>query len=503
MRTKHSFYNLLVSLIANIILPILGFVKVRLFISHYGTELNGLYILLMQVVTYVNICEVSFSLSFRQMLYKPLSDNDYDEVNRIYSSVAKIYRVVGIAVIIAGIIVALFVPNYSKASIPYLETVIYFILLCSPFGLSYFFLPPVIVLTADQKEYKAGIWIQTIAIIRMFLMIVVILLKWRFIWIFIIEGLQVLLSNIIASKIAKKNYPWLTLDRKAKSSEEFVSSSKFSIIQQLSKLAVTNIDTLVITRLLSLIQVSIYGSYNYLSEAVTKIVNAVVVAPMNSFGNLINSDEDSFPIFEEFYSMATYIATIVSICIFVALKEFIMVWINDADYVLGTFACLTFSICIYYMTQREAVIVLRDTKGLFKVAGNNAIALAIAKLILSIICVLKFGVAGAFIATILAYLIIDLPYNPNLVYKNIFNKPTAEYFKTFLSRIVIAVVIGFIAYTCYQANIIFIRESLIHLLIALVALGAFVVISTTLAYYLLLPSFRNLIKRFTRLIHRA
>jgi len=74
MRTKYSFYNFLVSIIASIALPLIGFVKVRLFIDLYGSELNGLQLTMAQVITYLNVCELAFSLAFRQLLFKPLAE---------------------------------------------------------------------------------------------------------------------------------------------------------------------------------------------------------------------------------------------------------------------------------------------------------------------------------------------------------------------------------------------------------------------------------------------
>ena len=62
MRTKYSFYNFLVSLITSVALPIFGFIKVRMFIDLYGSDLNGLQLTIMNVITFLNVFELSYSL---------------------------------------------------------------------------------------------------------------------------------------------------------------------------------------------------------------------------------------------------------------------------------------------------------------------------------------------------------------------------------------------------------------------------------------------------------
>ena len=144
------------------------------------------------------------------------------------------------------------------------------------------------VIIADQKEYKINIWIQTIAILRMVLMVGVILLKLPYIYIFLIEGLQVFIANFIARRIALKNYPWLKENKQLPYDDAFQKNAKYTIIQRLSTLATNNTDNLVITFFMGYTMTSVYGSYSYLTESVSKIINSAITSPINSFGNLFH-----------------------------------------------------------------------------------------------------------------------------------------------------------------------------------------------------------------------
>lgn len=502
MRTKYSFYNLLISLLANLIIPILGFLKVRLFIKCYGQELNGLYIVLMQIITYINICESSFSLAFRQLLYKPLAEDKKDEVNKIFSGVQKVYNIVGLFVIIIGIVASFIVPYFVDYTINYTEVSMLFLILCLPFGISYFLIPPSLVVIADQKEYKVSSWIQSIAILRMILMIVAILMKLPYFVIYLIEGGQVLLANFISNRVSYRNYKWLKYDKNVTKNKTFINNSKYTIIQNLSTTVINNIDSLIISQVMTLVEVSIYGSYNYLKETITKIVKVIIAAPMNSFGNLMSkNDGNDECVFDEFYSLSTYLGTIISVCVFVVLQKFIMFWLHDESYVLSVFASFIFSANLFYLTQREAVIVLRDVKGLFVEARNNAILLTVTKIILSIIMVYKLGIVGIFIATLLSYLLIDLPYNPNLLYRAAFNKSSQSYYVKFLSRMIISLAVGIMSYFVYYNLIYTVESSAVYFIVSLIILGIFVVLITTIIYCLFIRSFKDLIKRAIKLVY--
>ena len=504
MRTRYTFYNFLVSIISGIVIPVLGFVKVRLFISTYGDELNGLYLVFNNVITYLNICELSFSLAFRQLLFKPLAENDRNEVNRIYSGVSSIYRFVGKLVIVLAFVLAFIVPLFNRDTIEMsvFEMAFLFLLMALPFGISYFLLPPSLVIIADQKEYQISVWIQSIAILRMFLMILVILLKLPYVLIFIIEGLNVLLSNFFANRIALKQYPWLKYDKAIKTNEEFKKSSQSTMVQRLSNIAITSSDNIIINTTMDLTSVSIYGSYSYLIEAALRIINSAITSPINSFGNLFNSEEeDSYPVFEEFYDFSSYLATILSVCIFVVLDEFVYIWVHKASYVLPLSASVIFSLNVFYLTQRESVILIRDANRLFLKAQKNAYLMTAVKIILSFLLVWKFGVIGVLLGTLIAYGTVDLFFNPKLVYEEVFHKSAWIYYRNFGVRLLIAALLAAVIYPLYQKAVPYVGDSLIHFGITAIALGISVVIITTLIYVLLFPSFRRLLKRGKKLLH--
>ena len=505
MRTRYSLYNFLVSIIASIALPLVGFIKVRLFIDLYGSDLNGLQLTMAQVITYLNVCELAFSLAFRQLLFKPLADKNYQRVLEIYHSAKRIFFAVGWIVLIGGVAVGFLFPLFSASPINYWPTVISFVIMAVPFGLSYFMMGPNFVIIADQQEYKINIWIQLIAIIRMALMIGVILLKLPYMLIFIIEGLQVFIANFIARRIALKSYPWLRDEVNVTTTDDgFRNNAKYTIVQRIATLATTNTDNIVIAAFMGYQMVSIYGNFCYLTNSVSRVINSAITSPINSFGNLFNDDSgDSYKVFTEYLNLAVYIASIISIEIFVVMARFLEIWMNyRPEYTVSALMAVLFAFNIFYLTMREPIIICRDANGLFRNAKNNAYAQAITKIVLSLVLINYWGIVGILVATLITNWTVDFLYNPVLVYRKVFRLNPLRYYKMIFSRLFTAILAGLACYQVWGMMAAFVNASTLNFLIGAAGMGLVIFAVMTVIYTLAYQSFRNLIRRFWSIIVR-
>ncbi len=489
---------------AAIILPLVGFIKVRLFKDLYGNDVNGLQLTIAQVITFLNICELAYSLAFRQLLYKPLAENDYETVKKIYRGAQKVFRVTGCVVFIGALILSFAFPFFSESPFSYWYTFGTVFLLALPYAISYFLMGPNFVIMADQKEYRINIWIQSFSILRMLFMVVAILLKQPFIWMLIIEGVNILGANTLARHIALKQYPWLKEKVEDTQDTSFAKKAKYAMIQRLSELATTQTDNIVISGFMGYTMSSVYGNYSYLTDNIGKITQTMVQSPMNSFGNLFNDKKaDSYSVFTEFFNFSTYISTIVACEIFVIMPEFVQVWMADPLYNVSTLICFFFALNIFYMTIRQPVIIVRDANGLYVNAKNNAWLLALTKIVLSIILVQKLGLLGVVLATSIAYWSIDFSYNPVLVYRNVFKRHPKSYYYMVASRLAIALGIGGVCSLIWRKYLAASAvSSILNLGINAILIGILILVITTVIYWFAYRSFRQLFVRVKGIIQR-
>ena len=494
----------MVSTIAALVLPLVGFVKVSLFVRLYGSAVNGLQLTIAQVITFLNICELAYSLAFRQLLYKPLAEGDRETVKSIYHGACRVFRMTGVICILASIVVALIFPSLSESPFSYWETVGTFLLLALPYGISYFLMGPNFVIMADQKEYKINLWIQTISVCRMGLMVFAILMKMPFITILIIEGLNILIANTLSRFIALRAYPWLKEAPQNPDDKSFQKKAGYAMVQRLSELATTQTDNIVVSGFMGYVMSSVYGTYSYLTDNIGKITQTMVQSPMNSFGNLFNDKEaDSFGVFTEFFNFATYVSTIVACTIAIVMPQFVPVWMGDPLYTASIPICFFFGLNIFYMTMRQPVIIARDANGLYVNAKNNAWLLAGVKIVLSVILVQKLGLLGVVLATTIAYWVVDFLYNPRLVYDRVFHRPSRDYYFLVVTRLGIALAIGLCGFWFWNHVMhVNIADGRMALILNIILLGILITAVTTIIYWFAYRSFRHLFTRLMGILKR-
>lgn len=500
-RTRNSILNFSITFIAGILLPLFGLIKYSLFIGLYGAEVNGIQITMESVIAVLNIFEICFSLAFRERLFKPLAEDDKNEVNRIYSSGLKIFRITGIIFLIVGLLVALAFPFFNESPFNVAETIIYFVILMLPYGISYFLMGPNLVLIADQKEYRINIWIQSIAILRMILMIVVIKLKLPVIWIFLIESIQILAANIISRNISKKLYPWLKEIKNVKDDGSLKKNIRYTLVQRLETIATSNIDVFVISVFINYTSASIYGAYNYIVDNINKIVNKALETVLNSFGHLFSTSEESYDVFLEFFEFVSFVASLIGICVCLFFNDFVGIWLKDSKDIfeaeLPIVIILSFN--IFYMILRESYIIGRDAKGLFRYAEKNAIIFTIVKLIGTLILVKVFGISGAIISTTIANLLVDLTFNPKLLCDKAFSGKTKEFYSKLITRTLIFVGIELVLLKIKDVTF-GTTYGFMNFFISAAVMGVTCLILLLVIYYFMFPSFKKLTKRVKKLM---
>ena len=82
MRKKRAFYNLITSIVLQIVSIICGLIVPKLIIATYGSNLNGLINSITQFLSYITLLEVGFGPVILSILYKPIANKDKSKIKR-------------------------------------------------------------------------------------------------------------------------------------------------------------------------------------------------------------------------------------------------------------------------------------------------------------------------------------------------------------------------------------------------------------------------------------
>ncbi|MDZ5044147.1 hypothetical protein GNF45_15060, partial [Clostridium perfringens] len=117
MRIKKAIKNIATSIISQIVIIILGFVSRKVFIDNLGTEYLGINGLLTNILSMMVLIEGGIGISIVYNLYKPLAENNKEQIIALVNLYKKSYRVLALIIIIISIFLYPFLNKIMKTDI--------------------------------------------------------------------------------------------------------------------------------------------------------------------------------------------------------------------------------------------------------------------------------------------------------------------------------------------------------------------------------------------------
>jgi len=141
MRSKNSFLNILSIVLMQILSLVLGFVARRLFIDNLPIELLGVSDFFNSFFYSVSLIDIGFASILIFNLYKPLNENNQEQVKWLVSSFKKIYTIIASIIIVVSLIAmpliyTIFKIDYSNKTYVYFIYIIQLITYFHYFALS-------------------------------------------------------------------------------------------------------------------------------------------------------------------------------------------------------------------------------------------------------------------------------------------------------------------------------------------------------------------------------
>ena len=109
-RVHKSMLNAKVNLIFYFLTIFLSFFSRKIFLDCLGTEFIGLTGTLGNILRYLNLAELGIGSCVSFFLYKPLEQNNREQIIEIMSVFRYLYRIIGIVILAAGCLISLTFP---------------------------------------------------------------------------------------------------------------------------------------------------------------------------------------------------------------------------------------------------------------------------------------------------------------------------------------------------------------------------------------------------------
>lgn len=410
------------------IYSILVMLRTKSIISEFGSEINAINQSAQQIFNYFILFESGMGQAYLFKMFEPMADKNYNKIASLYAglsiSMGKIAVKMSLAILpVAGIYAAIM----NRQNVEYFSACFIIILLGIRFVIPYFFSVSrkTLLILYDYKYY--------VDIVDSIGNIVTVLIELFLMWKTDISIVFILCIGCIVNALLGAVYE-ISIRRLCRNSVNIQAVPGFEaeqltkdiILHQVSGLLNSNIDTLLLS-IVNIQLVTIYQAYNLICTYPVQLINKISELFRARFGiRLANNDEYIYRDFQRLLSFHMLMAVIAVATFITDINPFIGLWIGE-EFVIQMTGVYLFAV---YMIQRmtiNVIYIIRDGKGLYKESKMFSIKEAVMNLILSILLVKRFEIAGVMMATVIAVYLGLVPGNTKIVFKQIFNKKNYIY----------------------------------------------------------------------------
>lgn len=403
---KKTAYNLFFGIGSQMLIAVVGIIIPRLFITSFGSEVNGFLSSINQVFTYIVLLEAGVGTATLQALYKPIATNDREKVNGIMSATAQFYRRTGLCYLACVVLLAIIYPLFIESQIPVWQQVAVILIVGGSNSIGYFVHGKLrMLLRADGRSYAYTNAYTLVQLGTNVTKIVMILLGLNIV--FVQLGHMVLLF-LLAGYIkwyCKRHYPWLNL--KAKPDKAAISQKNSVLVHEISQMVFNHTDILILTIFTDLRVVSIYTIYIMVVDIISTLIGNVHNSFSFRLGQIFNTDKARYTKIYELYELGIIIFSMLLYCItYNFLLPFIGLYtagITDINYVDKWLPVLFVSIKLLVSGRMLASATI-GYAGYFKQTKNRALLETLINLVVSLATVPVFGIYGVLFGTIAALL---------------------------------------------------------------------------------------------------
>lgn len=432
--TQKIIVNSTLSVASQVIAFLLQFINRRIFIMFLDIEYLGYQSLFGNVFNLLSVAELGIGNIIAFHLYKEIANNNTAEIGRLMYLYKWLYRIVAALVCLTGCICSFILPYFVKnitTSWDYLY-LIYFLQLMSVVA-GYFFSYKQTIFIATQQEYKCAQIELFVGIVIQLFQIIVLMLFQNYIIYLCVHLSTSIISNIIISNRANKEFPYLR--KKYSVSKEYIKSRNMFVdlrdflIHKISYAIYGGTDSIIISMFCGVRTVGLYGNYIMVQTGVLQLLFVKLLNPIQAtIGNIIygkRKKEDLWNQFQMLEVFSYFFATYIGLGFLVFFQPFIQLWIGK-EYVLSNMFVALLAFTIYFEAVWEIVYKYRSVFGNYKQDRCFMMLSAIMNIAISIPGVKWFGIAGVQFGTLVAFL--PIAYGRiRFVIGNIFEKSIIHY----------------------------------------------------------------------------
>ena len=397
------------NLFLQIVVFISGIILPRFILQAYGSSINGMITSVNQFLTYLGLAEAGVATASVVALYTPLALGRKDDVNSILSAARKFYNRSGVLFLSLTAVLVFIYPFFISGQLDNSLVRWMIVVLAGSTLVDYFFLGKYrVLLMANQEGYVVALIQSAGTVANMVVSIGLIYAGASVLAVKAVATGVYVLRLFLVKAYAKKKYP--DLDFHAQPAEGALKQKNAALFHQVVTIIVNNTDTTILTICLgsrSLLEVSVYGIYMLVVNAVNQLLTSFSNGLTAGFGEVIarREEETLKKSYSDYEYMFFLIFFVVVACMGVLLIPFISVYtidMKDVQYVRPVIAVL-FTLLVFLQNVRIPGLTIICAAGHYKETRYQAGLEAAINIVVSLALVWSMGMTGVLLGTVCSY----------------------------------------------------------------------------------------------------
>ena len=451
-RTAYSLLNMFANFAGYGINMVLSFLCRMGFVRCRAQEYLGVSGLFSNILSMLSLTELGIGTAIVYAMYKPIAEDDHEKLASLMKFYGTAYKVIGCTVALFGLALLPFLDLIigEQPGISDNLHVLYLMYLFNSAS-SYFFSYRTTILTASQRNYVVVAINYVVVILQNIIQIIVLLTLKNFTAYLFVQIICGLVTNILTSQKAKRDYPYIAQRKVQPLSKEekwgLVKNVKALTVYKLSGLLVNNTDNIVITYFNGLITTGVASNYTLLSGMISSLLNMVFGSMTASVGNLNakESDETKYRVFKALNLANFWLYAWGAVGIVVVSGDLVHLLFGES-YVLPQSIPVILAINFYMVGMQTAVLNYKSTMGLFRYGQYLLLITAAINILGDVVLGSRFGLFGIFAATAVSRLFTNTWYEPYAVYKYGLHRNPIQYLWIYLKYLVILILCTGVCY---------------------------------------------------------
>ncbi|WP_349666705.1 hypothetical protein [Lacrimispora sp.] len=431
-RTQRSITNVFVTLLTNAIILVTAFIVQKLLILKLGSDYNGINGLFTSVISMMSLTDLGIGSAIVYHLYSPAARADYDVICSLLKFYRNSYIIISVVVSVIGCVLMVFIPELVGNIVINDNLYIIFFFFLIDCLVSYFLSYRKSLLYAYQLNYVLDGIHFIYYILQNVAQIFVLVYFQNFILFLLLKTLCKIIENITISEYIKRHYPFTRNKRVLPLAndirDDILKKIKALLFHRLGRLFITGSDSLVITGVLGILQMSLYTNYHLIIGGITALLNKVFETLTSSVGNFLldSNKSQSFEIYRKIDFLNFWFFGCISVVLYSVMQPFIVLWLGE-KYLLQNTTLFFLVINFYQEGMRASILTFKDAAGIYHEDRFIPLIESALNAIISILLALTVGITGVFIGTIISSGVVYFYSYPKYICKPLFNIRWSEY----------------------------------------------------------------------------